>query len=130
MAEYGSPELQTTTLEAAADLSACQWHIVRLSAARKCNIGSEAANSTGFGVLQNKPKLGDAATVGVFGHTKIVAGEALTAGVLFAVNGSGRAAAVASGGWVMGRILETAAADGSVVSAMLGLPYGRQGGAI
>ena len=60
MADYGSPELQTLTLEAAADLSLFQYCAVRLSAAGKCNVASDVGAYTLLGILQNKPKLGSA----------------------------------------------------------------------
>jgi hypothetical protein len=130
MAEYGSPELQTLTLEAAADLTACQYHAVRLSAVNKCNVASDAAASSTMGVLLGKPRITEFAAVAVSGKSKIVAGGAITAGALIGVNGSGRAAAVASGGWTIGRALETSANDGDVITALIGYPFGRQGGAI
>jgi hypothetical protein len=130
MAEYGSPDLQTLTLEAAADLRLFQYMAVRVSAANKCNVASDIGASTVIGVLQNKPNTGEFATVAVFGKSKMVAGGAITAGNLITLNSSGRAAAVASGGWTIGRALETSANDGEVITALIGLPFGRQGGAI
>jgi hypothetical protein len=103
------------TLEAAADLSGIQYHLVRLSAANKTNLASEAVNSSIVGVLVNKPKSGEFATIGYFGEGKVVAGGALTVGDVITTNGSGRAATVGSAKMAVGRVLEAAGADGDVV---------------
>jgi hypothetical protein len=128
MAEY--KDLMTLTFEAAADLSQFQYTAVRISAARRVNVASDVNASSYVGVLQNNPRLGEAATVGYFGKTKMVAGGALaTVGALISMNSSGRAAAVASGGIVIGQLLEAAAADGDIVSVLL-KSSARQAGAI
>jgi len=128
MAEFG--ELMTLTLEAAADLSPFQYCGVRLSAANKMNVASDIGATSFIGVLQSKPKSGEFGTVAFLGKTKMVAGGALaTVGVPITINSSGRAAAVASGGVTIGRLLEAAAADGDIVSVLL-QPSFRQGGAI
>jgi hypothetical protein len=129
MAEYGSPELQTLTLEAAGDLSLFQYCAVRQVAGRKCNVASDVAATTLIGVLQNKPKSSEFATVAVFGKSKMMAGGALTEGTLFTINSSGRAAAVASGGVTLGRVMEAATADGDIITVLL-TGAARQGGAI
>lgn len=115
----GEP-LKTMTLEAAADLSAIQYHFVRLSAANKTNLASQAANSATLGVLLNKPKSGEFASIGYFGEGKITAGAAITAGDVLTTNGSGRAAVVTSGSLQMAcaRALETAGADGDIIKAV------------
>lgn len=110
--------LRTMTLEAAADLSAIQYHFVRLSAANKTNLASEAAHSSLMGALINKPKSGEFATIGYGGEGKITAGGALTAGDILTTNGSGRAAVVTSGQMAAGRCLETAGADGDIVRVL------------
>src|SRR5438128_12454740 len=120
MAEFGTQE--TLTLEAAADLTAQQYHIVRLSAAQKCNFSSDATNSAVVGVLQNKPRVSPSpefATVAYLGKSKIVAGAAITVGAILANNGSGRAATITSGQMAVGRALETASADGDIITALL-----------
>lgn len=121
MAEFG--DLETIAgLAAAADLSGKQYHLVRLSAAWTVNQASEAANSALLGVLQNKPKSGEAATVADGGTSKVVAGAAITAGAVLSTNGSGRAIAVVSGAVAFGQALTAAGADGDVISARLMKP--------
>ena len=115
-------ELTALALEAAADLSGKQYHIVRASAAGKTNQASEAVHSSMFGVLQNKPQSGETATVAYAGPSKVVAGGAVTANAFVTCNGSGRAADVASGQMTIGRALEAATTDGEVISVLLQSP--------
>lgn len=119
MAE-GSGRLETITgLTAAADLSGKQYHIVRGSAANAVNQASNAAATSVLGVLQNKPKITEAAAVGFLGVSKIVAGAAVTAMDLISTNASGRAITCVSGAVYIGRALEAAGADGDVITAVL-----------
>lgn len=120
MAGFG--EVMALSASAAADLSAAQYHILRWTGAGTVNIASHAAATAvlgAMGVLQNKPGNGQAATVGYFGESKVVAGGALTVNTLITNNGSGRAAAAGSGDIVVGRVLDTAGADGDVVRALI-----------
>lgn len=80
---------------------------------------TDPTSSLILGVLQNNPTRTRAATIKCAGPSKIVAGGALTAGTIFTTNGSGRAAAVASGGVAVGRILEASGNDGDIVAAFL-----------
>lgn len=108
------------TLEAAADLSAKQYHLVRQSAANTCNQASDATNSALAGVLLNKPAAsGRFASVGVQGISKVVAGAAITQGAILSTNGSGRAITVVSGAVAFGRALAAAGADGDIISAAI-----------
>src|SRR6266404_4217673 len=130
MAEF--QVVETFTLEAAADLSACQFHAVRLSAQNKCNVASDPAASSIVGILINKPKLTPSpefGTIAFFGKTRLVAGGAITAGTLLQCNSSGRAAAVASGNMAFGRALDTSTTDGDVISALI-FPPVRWAGAV
>lgn len=122
MAVFG--ERITYTMKAGADLSAVQYHIMRRSAADQCNIGSQATTTQLIGVLQNKPAAANrAATIAFVGHSKVVAGGAVTDGGLITTNGSGRAAAAGSGDVVVGRALATSTTDGEVIDAVLYPPY-------
>ncbi len=121
MSEYGVTH--AITHKAAADLSGKQYHFLRYSAADTVNQSSLSSAEDFAGVLQNKPNAANrAATVIVGGETKITAGGALTVNDLVTTNGSGRAAAAASGDMVMGRVLETAGADGDRVRMLL-MPF-------
>jgi len=82
--------------------------------------GATSANSsTILGVMQNDPAIGEAMSIAYAGPSKVIAGGALTAGAIITTNGSGRMAVITSGQMAMGRLLETAAADGDVVGALL-----------
>jgi hypothetical protein len=113
----------TISAKAAADLSGKIYHFVRLSAANTVNQASYAADNTLVGVLLNDPKTGEAATVQIAGIGHITAGAAITAGDPITTNGSGRAVAASSGQWVMGKALESAAADGDVIAAIFNVPF-------
>lgn len=83
---------ETITLEALADLSGKQYHIMRVAGAGQCNLASEAVDQNVVGILQNKPAAsGRAASVAVSGETKAVAGAAITAGDFVTTNEIGRA---------------------------------------
>jgi len=119
MAEWN--ELQTLTFEAAADLSACQYHAVRISAANKINLASDVGASSLIGILQNKPKAGEFGTVAWLGKGKVIAGGVVTAPQYIGPNSSGRAAAVVSGAMAFGRALDTSTADGDVITCLIGM---------
>lgn len=128
MAQFGRQET-LTGVEAAADLSGKQYHFVRYSAANKVDQASLATDSALVGVLQNKPKAGEFATVAYAGLSKVVAGAAITAGDIITTNSSGRAATVASGQMAAGRALEAAGADGDIITALLFPPVRWSGAA-
>lgn len=78
------------TLTAGADLSTHQYKFVKLSAARTAVICA-AATDKPIGVLQNKPTSGTAATVRVFGETKVIAGGTIAAGDSIGTDANGLA---------------------------------------
>lgn len=125
MAEFAN-QVTVSGFKAAADLSGKQYTFVRMSAAGTVNLASEvavsAANKVAFGVLQNKPKTNEAATVAVLGETKVLAGAAAAVDKLITYNSSGKAVEAASGDMVCGRFLEAANNDGDFVSAFLHQP--------
>lgn len=113
----GEP-IHAMTLEAAADLSALQYHLMRISAINKTNLATVATTSTLLGTLLNKPKSGEFASIGFFGESKVVAGGVITAGDLITTTTSGRAAVVASAQIAVGRALETSANDGEIIKVL------------
>lgn len=119
-------DLVTIAMKAGADLSAAQYHVVRISdGVDQVNIASLDNHSSMIGVLLNKPAaVNRMASVAQSGKGKVVAGAAVSsAGIFLTCNGSGRAVAVASGDMTFGRSLETAGADGDVISVMLMTPF-------
>lgn len=110
------------SMKAGADLSACEYHIMRVSDATlgRVNIASESVWSGMIGILRNAPAAVDrGATIGFTGEGKVCAGAAIgSIGVWFTCNGSGRAIAAASGDMVAGKVLETATANGQYIKCM------------
>lgn len=121
--------METFTAKAAADLSAHQYNIMRLSAEDTVNVASLDTNSAIAGVLLNKPESGQHATIQYAGPGLIRAGAATATNLFITCNGSGRAIAAASGEMIVGRLLEAATADGDVVRAILQPPIRWMGAA-
>lgn len=118
MAESDGPT--ASTWETSTDLSNALYHGIRLTAAYRCALAVSAADGGLQGVLINKPPAqGGFCSVAYFGKCKMVAGGAVAALSLVAVNASGRAALATSGQYVLGRALEAAAADGDIITVML-----------
>ena len=69
---YESPSITLGTLTAAADLSAKQYHFVKLASATTVNVCT-ATTDRAIGILQNNPTSGQQAIVQIFGISKVVA---------------------------------------------------------
>lgn len=89
MATEGAQPLKTSAI-AGADLSAKQYHFVKLSADNTV-IVCAAATDLPCGVLQNTPVSGDAAEVTVIGETKLSGDADLDAGQLIGTSADGQA---------------------------------------
>lgn len=109
-------------IPASADLSSYQYYFCEITtgALTVCN----AAGDFAVGVLQNKPTAaGREADVVIFGPTKLVAGEAITAGNLITTSNAGKAmvctpiGAVEANSAILGRALEDASGDGAIFGA-------------
>lgn len=72
-----------------------------------------------FGIAQQGVAAGDAVTICVIGVTKVVAGAAVTKGDTLQTNASSRMIAAASADEVAGIAVETAAADGDYITAII-----------
>jgi hypothetical protein len=121
------------TLLAAADLSAKQFHLIKIDGTGKAALAGLGEDA--IGVLQNKPASGQAATVRINGKSKVVADVALTAGQLVkssvdaqaavATKGStntsdaGAAADALVGSNVVGVVLEGTANAGEIASILI-----------
>jgi hypothetical protein len=125
MSENGNYE--AIAMEAGADLSGKQYHIMRLAGVGIVNQASHAAAAPQIGVigvLVNKPAAsGRDATIAIAGEIKVVAGAAVTAGKWITSNSSGRGVVAASGDLVAGRALETSANDGEYIRCLLDRPW-------
>jgi hypothetical protein len=86
--------LECVTLASSQDLSTHQYKIVEMNSSGKAAL---AALSRGFGVIQNHPLAGEAATVAIDGESKVIAGAALTIGDYVSAKSGGWAVKVNSG---------------------------------
>lgn len=77
-----------------------------------------ALTDTPIGVLQNDPKTGQAAAVGIGGVSKVVAGATITPGAQLSFNTAGKAIVGAAGAKVFGVAL-TGGANNEVISASI-----------
>lgn len=106
--------LKSVTCQAAGDMASRQFHIVEL--ASSFPQVALAAALQGYGVLQNHPNSGEAATVAIDGESRVRAGGTIAVGnrITSAATGyASNAASGAAGGRIIG-VAKTAAASGSV----------------
>jgi hypothetical protein len=113
-------ETEDRTYTASGDLSACQYHIVKLSAAETAAIAG--ANDPCLGVLKNAPTAGGQASFVKRGETEVFvdATTAILIGDYIEADGSGHgvkiAATVGSKRYVLGRALEAkASGTGTII---------------
>ena len=106
------------TLEAAADLSAKQYHFVAVDTNGKAALTGDDGNP--IGVLQNAPTAGQAASICVYGVTKLKIGteSGLGAGFNVGCDASSAGKVTDSGSFRLGVSLEDPTADGDVVSIL------------
>lgn len=95
-----------------ADLDTFQYTILVNSTGVRVN-RNFTAGTLSAGVLQNKPKSGEHATVAVRGRSRCFAGGTITAGAQITNNLSGTAVVVASGDYAIGTS-RSAVASGSL----------------
>jgi len=114
-----SENMVTITLEAGADLSAKQYYFVAVDTNGKAVLTGDDGNPVG--VLQNKPTSGQAATVCVYGVTKLYIGTESGLGAGYNVGCDANSAGKVSdtGSFRMGVALQDPTADGDIVSILL-----------
>ncbi len=109
-----------------------QFLIVKQSPDRTANsiVHCTSHRDRGRGILQNNPVLGDAAAVMVYGESKVIAGGVLTPGDEFGTDANGRAVkknptstGADYGDYVIGEVIEGAAAAGDYATVLLNGPY-------
>ena len=111
---YESPQITLGTLTAAADLSAKQYHFVKLASATTVNVCT-AITDLPIGILQNKPDAsGKQAIITIFGISKVVADGTITAGRWMGTSSDSQAAGITPGSdttvYVMGQAIQAASA--------------------
>jgi len=106
------------TLEAAADLSAKQYYFVSVDTDGKAALTGDDGNP--IGVLQNKPTAGQAASICVYGVTKLYIGteSGLGAGYNVGCDANSAGKVSDSGSYRLGVSLEDPTANGDVVSIL------------
>jgi hypothetical protein len=118
---YEGAQIKLGNLVAAADLSAKQFHFVKLASATTVNV-CDAITDKPIGILQNTPTSGQSAEIAIFGISKVVADGNLAAGNIIGTSSDSQADAITSGTdttvFVMGQAIEAAAA-GNIVTMFL-----------
>ena len=123
---YQASRICVGTLTASADLSDEQFRFVKVSGNNTVDVCDGIVDQP-IGVLQNNPKLGEAADVAIFGVTKIKAGGTIVAGGTIGTDAVGEAVAVtriavaipANARRAISAVALTAAADGDVCNVLL-----------
>lgn len=123
----GAVKVFVDSFIAAADLSAKQWYAVELTAANTVNVASAAADAA-IGILQNKPKAGEAAAVMHVGRSYGIAdgsSVAIAAGDFVGPAAGGVLVKKATADFsTIGRALTAAAAANVLIEVALGYPAG------
>lgn len=107
MAQFG--EYLGFNLEAKEDLNSHQYKAVTCDDGKIANNGAEAS-----GILINKPKTGEGASVGNIGEMPFVAGGAVAADAKITVATSGYLTAAGSGDHIVGKNGQVAVTSGSI----------------
>lgn len=108
------------TFTAAADLSAKQYYFVKMSAVDNVNLAG--ANEASVGILQNKPKSGEAAVVRVVGTSKLISHDAAGIAVMdmLTSDANGKGEEVDADKEYCGAIaLEASAADDDIIEVLV-----------
>ena len=114
----------TLSFEAGADLSAKQYHFVKLNGANgRSVVACSGATDRPVGVLQNDPTSGQMATVMVTGITQLVADADLAAGDTIGTSADGQAAVYAAGTdttkYIVGWVRDPNTAAGGIITAVI-----------
>lgn len=119
---YKASQPLKITLESAADLSAKQYHFVKVNADGKAAICA-ATTDVPIGVLQNDPTAGQTAEIVVIGVTKISSDAALNEGDLIGTSADAQADAKVVGTdttqYVVGQMMTATGAAGVIGTALV-----------
>lgn len=114
--------LFTPAFEAGEDLSAKQYHYVKIATGNKV-VACTAVTDRPIGVLQNNPAAGQEAAVMVIGITKVVSDAALAVGALIGTSADAQADAKVPGTdtteYVTGQVLTATGAAGGIATALI-----------
>lgn len=104
--------------EAAADLSAKQYRVMKMATGGKVDVFS-GATDVPVGILQNKPTAGQTAEVMLLGISKVDSDAALAVGDILAGQTDGQLEVVDAGDYPVGLCVEASGAAGEYASAMI-----------
>jgi len=106
------------TVEAAADLSAKQYYLGKITSTgvNVCSSQGEQADCVLYG---KAAALGRAERCIIGGVAKVIAGAVIAKGAQITTGAAGKAETVGSGDWIFGRALEAAAADGDIIAVLV-----------
>lgn len=108
---------QLVTRPAGADLSSHQYKFVTLDASGNAILPGSTAGPSVFGVLQNKPVSGDAATIMISGISKVQApSSTVSVGDVVAASSAGFAVPLVAGDYAVGRIVSGTSGGARVLS--------------
>ena len=100
------------TFLAGADLSAKQFTYVIMNTVNRTVVAAGNA-AAADGIVINKPALGEAATIVIFGRTVVLAGTGgLTAGANVGVDANGAGVVAATSDIIVGKVVDAAPAGG------------------
>ena len=114
---YEIPVL-VVAFEAAADLSAKQFRVMKMATGGKVDVFS-GATDVPVGILQNKPTAGQTAEVMVYGVSKVDSDAALAVGDILAGQTDGQAEVADSGDFPIGVCVLASGAAGELASVLL-----------
>lgn len=114
---------------AGANLSTKQYHCVKKNTTDNQYVLCTADGEVFDGVLQNKPNAANVpANIAMFGVTRVIADETLTAGDFWGTSADGQAKIIEAtntgadiGDFVMGRVIQ-GAASGALATVTIGIP--------
>ena len=104
--------------EAAADLSAKKYRVVKLATGGKVDVVS-GATDVPYGILQNKPTSGQTAEVMILGISKVESDAALAVGDIIAGQTDGQLEVADAADFPIGLVVEASGAAGELASAFI-----------
>jgi hypothetical protein len=123
---YEAAQIKLGQLTASADLSAKQFHFVKLASATTVAV-CDGVTDKPIGILQNTPASGQAAEICIFGITKVVSDGNTVAGNLIGTSADGQAAVYTSSDttkFICGQAIEAGAAS-EVITMFLNITNAR-----
>jgi len=125
---FDGQQVNPPGIVAGVDLYAAQYQIVKLSAAKTVILCS-AVTDVPFGVLQNTPRAGQAASICTHGTSKLVVGATVAFANIVGSDVNGRAVAYAPGAdttkYAVGTVIEPGAAALGVATVQVDISNGR-----